>query len=186
MPQRSKDRTPGAAAGVHRLEVKAGRRREAEALAAAAARTAAERTAAERAAVEHAAAERAAAECLGVVTAIAAFEWRVTAEESAALAALAAVFGLGSSEDGRCALSSAGCGPEPRGGTSNADAVCAVAPWGRAGGCRALPGRGRRRPHVRRRARRESYYIRCSPPVLLQQHRRGRLDVCIATSRPGE
>ena len=32
---------------------------------------------------------------------------------------------------------------------------------------------GRRRLHMRRRAGRESYYIRCSPPVPLQQHRRG-------------
>ena len=154
---------------------------------AAAARAAAESTAAERAAVQHAAAECAAAERVGVVAAIAALERRVAAEESAALSALAAVFGEGI-EGGSRAPSSAGCGPEPRGGSSRADAGSAVAPrpWCRAGGCRALPGRGRRRPHVRRRARRESYYIRCSPPVLLQQHRRGRLDVCIATSRPGE
>ena len=32
---------------------------------------------------------------------------------------------------------------------------------------------------------RESYYKRRSPPVLLQQHRRGMLNVCMATPRPG-
>ena len=99
-----------------KAKVKAGRRREAEAATARAAaeRTAAERAtvehaAAERATVEHAAAERAAAEHVGVVAAIAALEWRVAAEESAAFAALAAIFEEGS-EDGRRALPSAGCG----------------------------------------------------------------------------
>ena len=165
-----------------KAKVKAGRRREAEA---ATARAAAERTAAGRAAVKRAAAERAAAERVGVA-AIAALEWRVAAEEGAAFAALAAVFEEGS-EDGRCALPSAGCGLEPRGGSAETGTDCATArgPRCRAGGCRALPGKGRRRPHMRRRARRESYYIRRSPPVLLQQHRRGMLDVCMATPRPG-
>ena len=59
----------------------------------------------------------------------------------------------------------------------------------RAGGCvagrRPVPGRGRRRPHVRWRARRESVYIRCSPPTLLQQCGRGMLDVRMVTLRPG-
>ena len=36
----------------------------------------------------------------------------------------------------------------------------------RAGGCRALPGKGRRRPHMRRRARRESYYSTYDAPLL--------------------
>ena len=166
-----------------KAEAKAASRREAEA---ATARAAAERTAAERATVEHAAAERAAAEHVGVVAAIAALEWRVAAEESAAFAALAAIFEEGS-EDGRRALPSAGCGLGPRGGSSSADAGCTAAPGPqcRAGGCRALPRRGRRRPHMRWRARRESYYIRRSPPVLLQQCRRGMLNVCMATPRPG-
>ena len=166
-----------------KAKVKAGRRREAEA---ATARAAAERTAAERAAVEQAAAERAAAEHVGVVAAIAALEWRVAAEASAAFAALAAIFEEGS-EDERRALPSAGCGLGPRGGSSSADAGCTAAPGPqcRAGGCRALPRRGRRRPHMRWRARRESYYIRRSPPVLLQQCRRGMLNVCMATPRPG-
>ena len=92
----------------------AGARREAEA---ATARAAAERTAAERAAVEHAAAECAAAERVGVVAAIATLEWRVAAEEGAAFAALAAIFEE-DSEDGRCALPSAGCGLEPQGGSA--------------------------------------------------------------------
>ena len=143
-----------------KAKVKAGRRREAEA---ATARAAAERTAAERATVEHAAAERAAAEHVGVVAAIAALEWRVAAEESAACAALAAIFEEGS-KAGRRALPSAGCGLEPPGGSAETSTDCATArgPRCRAGGCRASPGKGRRWLHVRRRARRESYYIRRS------------------------
>ena len=142
---------------------------------AAAARAAAECAVAERAAAERAAAQRAAAERVGVDAAVAALERRVAAEERAALAALAAVFEEGG-EDGRCAMLIApGCGLEPRGCLLEADIGYTVAPRPqcRAGGCKALPGKGRRRPHMRRRARRESYYIRCSPPVPLQQHGSG-------------
>ena len=69
----------------------------------------------------------------------------------------------------------------PRAGTS---CTAALGPQCRAGGRRAVPGSGRRRSHVRWHARRESYYIRRPPLVLLQQ-RGGELDVCMAASRPG-
>ena len=171
-----------------KAEARAARRFAAEVVTAAVACAAAECTAAEHAAAEHAAAQRDAAERVGVDAAVAALERRVAAEGRTALAALAAVFEEGAGEDGRCAMSSApGCGLEPRGCSSGADIGCTVALRlrCRAGRCRALPGRGRRRPHMRWRARRESYFIRCSPPVLLQQHRRGSLDVCLAILRPG-
>ena len=171
-----------------KAEARAARRFAAEVVTAAVACAAAECTAAEHAAAEHAAAQRDAAERVGVDAAVAALERRVAAKGRAALAALAAVFEEGAGEDGRCAMSSApGCGLEPRGCSPEADIGCTVALRlrCRAGRCRALPGRGRRRPHMRWRARRESYYIRCSPPVLLQQHRRGSLDVCLAILRPG-
>ena len=131
-------------------------------------------------------AERSAVERALVVAAVAALEQRVAADESAALAALAAVFEEGGG-DGRCALPNLGWAPEPRGGSPKAGTSCAAAlgPQCRAGGRRALPGRGRRRPHVRWRARRESYYIRRPPLVLLQQCGGGKLDVCMAASRPG-
>ena len=124
---------------------------------------------------------RAAAERAGVIAVIAALERRAAAERGAALAALAAVFG------GGCAQRSPGCGPELGCGSSVAVVGCATAlgPCRRAGRLGTTPGRGRRRPHRRWRARRESYYIRCSPLVLLQQRRRGSIDVCLATLRPG-
>ena len=37
----------------------------------------------------------------------------------------------------------------------------------------------------RARRERESYFIRCSPPVLLQQHRRGGLDVMLGDPSAG-
>jgi hypothetical protein len=143
-----------------RAEAKAGRKRAFEAAAARAA-------AVGRTAVERAAAKRAAAERGRVVAAISALEWRAAAEWSASCDTLAAVFeGVGG--DGHGALSSAGRGPGPQGGSSEADVDCAGAPVLRccAGGCGCMPGRGRRRPHMRWRARRESYYIRRSPPGL--------------------
>ena len=117
----------------------------------------------------------------GIIAIIAALERRAAAERGAALAALAAVFG------GGCAQRSPGCGPELGCGSSVAVVGCATAlgPCRRAGRLGTTPGRGRRRPHRRWRARRESYYIRCSPLVLLQQRRRGSIDVCLATLRPG-
>ena len=90
---------------------------------------------------------------------------------------------------GWCARRSSGYEYDPELGCGSSEAVvgCAAAlgPCRRAGRLGITPGRGRRRPHRRWRDRRESYYIRCSPPVLLQQHRRGSLDVCLATLRPG-
>ena len=149
---------------------KAGRRRAFEAAAARAAAVAS-------AAVEHAAAGRAAAERALIFAAVVALERRAAAEGSAALAALAAVF------DGSRALTNPTWAPEPRG----AGAGCAGAQGlrSREGGRRAVPGSSRRRPHVRWRARRESYYIRRPPLVLLQQRGGGKLDVCMAASRPG-
>ena len=167
---------------VRKAEAKAARRREAEVAAAAAVCAAAQLAAAERAIAERAAAERAAVEHARVVAAIAALERRDSAERSAALAALAAVFG------GCLSLRGTGCDNELRCSSSEADAGCATAPspCRRAGGRGPLHGRGRRRPHRRWRARRESFYIRCSPPLLLQQLRRGMLDVCSATPLPRE
>jgi hypothetical protein len=146
-----------------KAEAKAARRHEAEA-------AIARRSAAECAAVEQAVAGRSAVERALVVAAVAALEQRVAADESAALAALAAVFEEGG-EDGRCALPNLGWAPEPRGGSPKAGTsyAAALGPQCRAGGRRALAGSGRRRPHVRWRARRESYYIRRPPLVLLQQ-----------------
>jgi hypothetical protein len=126
---------------------------------------------------ELAAAKRAALERALIVAAVAALERRAAAEESAALAALAAVF------DGSRVLANPRWAPEPRG----AGAGCAgeLGLRCRADGRRAVPGSGRRRPHVRWRARRESYYIRRPPLVLLQQRGGGELDVCMAASRSG-
>ena len=166
---------------MRKAEAKAARRRESEVAAAAAVCAAAQLAAAEHAIAERAAAERAAAERARVVAAIAALERRDAAERSAALAALAAVFGGCLSQRG------AGCGYELGCSSSEADAGCPTAPSPciRACGRRLLNGRGRRRPHRRWRARRESFYIRCSPPLLMQQLRRGMLDVCPATPLPG-
>ena len=73
--------------------------------------------------------------------------------------------------------------PEPRG--AGAGSAGAQGLRSREGGRRAVPGSSRRRPHVRWRARRESYYIRRPPLVLLQQCGGGALDVCMVASRPG-
>ena len=93
------------------------------------------------------------------------------------MAALAAVF------DGSRALTNPTWAPEPRG--AGASSAGAQGLRSREGGRRAVPGSSRRRPHVRWRARRESYYIRRPPLVLLQQRGGGKLDVCMAASRPG-
>ena len=88
----------------------------------------------------------------------------------------------------RRAHQSAGCDPGLGSSSPEAAAGCAAAlgPCRRAGGRRPSHGRGPRRPHRRWRARRESYYTYTTlPSVLLQQHGRGMLDVCMATPLPG-
>ena len=114
---------------------------------------------------------------------IAALEWRFECEARSALARLADVFSSGDTLHQ----------PGPDGdasGPQDAWIGCAASrtvprAWGWAAGRQPVPGRGRRRPHMRWRARRESIYIRCSPSMLLQQCGRGMLDVRMVTPRPG-
>ena len=117
-----------------------------------------------------------------LVPVIAALEWRFECEARSALARLADAFGGdtlhrpgldgGASEPQDAWIGCAASRTVPRA-------------WGCAAGRRPVPGRGRRRPHVRWRARRDSIYIRCSPSTLLQQCGRGMLDVRMVTPRPG-
>ena len=96
-----------------------------------------------------------------LVPVIAALEWRFECEARSALARLAEVFGGDALHR-----------PGLDGGASelqDAQGGCAASwtvprAWGYAAERRPVPGRGRRRPHVRWRARRESVYIRCPLP----------------------
>ena len=147
------------------------RRRALQRLAAAESRAAAGRVAA-----------LAAARLADLAPVIAALEWRFECEARSALARLADAFSGDTLH--QPGLDGDASGPQ------DAWIGCAASRTvPRAGGCaagrRPVPGRGRRRPHVRWRARRESIYIRCSPSTLLQQRGRGMLDVRMVTPRPG-
>ena len=117
-----------------------------------------------------------------LVPVIAALEWRFECEARSALARLADVFG-GDALHRPGLDGSASELQDAQGGCAASWTVPRA--WGCAAERRPVPGRGRRRPHVRWRARRESVYIRCPPSTLLQQSGRGMLDVRMVTPRPG-
>ena len=101
---------------------------------------------------------------------IAALERRFECEARSALARLADVFG-GDALHRPGLDGSASELQDAQGGCAASWTVPRA--WGYAAERRPVPGRGRRRPHVRWRARRESIYIRCPPSTLLQQSGRG-------------
>ena len=143
----------------------------------AAARAGPERTAAGRAVAERKAAGRRAAARARITLAINVLERRVATEAAAAAASLsAAPTGDAVGFSGSYSLTSAYM-PVGRISPFRED-VAAGCAHGRARSV-ALPGnrpmRGRRRPHLRMRARRESFLIRCPSSALLQ--RRWRRDV---------
>ena len=113
---------------------------------------------------------------------IAALEWRFECKARSALARLADAFSSGDTLH-QPGLDGDASGPQDAWTGCAASTVPRA--WGWAAGRRPVPGRGRRRPHVRWRARRESIYIRCSLSTLLQQCGRGMLDVRMVTPRPG-